>query len=298
MAIYTFSSVLGTTILFDPLNDTLVFAAGVNAADLRLSQSGADTLVTLNGSSVRLATINVSGLVDSNFSFADGSVVRIGSAADQTLNGSAGADYFDISTGGADTVSAGIGNDVIIAGSQLGASDQIDGGVGLDTLRLSGNLSVLMGANTVTAVETLSVGEGTATIALANSTVTSANGAFVVDASSQGQGSAINLDGSAVTSTAFTVLGGSGNDYLIGGGGNNSISGADGADTLEGGGGATFFSAGSVRIRWWAARATTFSSSFSLRDYAPKAHRIFPITWTSRELARWGATSSICLHSI
>src|SRR5262245_30290805 len=236
MSVISFPTVVGTTIAFNPLTDSLQFPSG-SAASLQFSQLGADALVSLNGSQVRLVGVSVSNLIDANFSFVDGSVVRMGTPGNDSLAGAAGADYFDISEGGTDSVSGGNGNDTIFAGNQLSASDQIDGGIGSDTLQLSGAFSLSMGPSTVTAVETLKVGEGTATIVLANGTVTTATGQFSVDASVQSQSASLNLDGAAVVANGFSALGGSGNDTLIGGGGSDLLNGGDGADSVVGGGG-------------------------------------------------------------
>src|SRR5262245_3692310 len=124
MSSISFPTVVGTTIAFNPVTDTLLFPVG-SASGLQVSHSGADTLNSLNGSQVRLATVSASNLVDGNFSFADGSLVRMGTPGNDSLAGSAGADYFDISAGGADSVSGGNGNDTIFASNQLSASDQI-----------------------------------------------------------------------------------------------------------------------------------------------------------------------------
>src|SRR5262245_5055013 len=129
MSTIQFSTVVGTTIAFDPLTDTLLFDLG-SAAGLQLSQSGADVVVSLNGTEVRLASLSLASLAEPNLSFVDGSVVRIGAAGNDLLIGTSAPDYFDISAGGSDSVLGGDGNDVVIAGNQLGADDHIDGGIG------------------------------------------------------------------------------------------------------------------------------------------------------------------------
>lgn len=182
MADFDFAANVGTTIAFNPATDRLLFSGSLTAAGLLLTQAGADARIEIAGQSVLLATVDVTSLTGTHFEFADGSLVRIGTAGDDTLIGSAEDDYVDVSGGGTDQVSAGDGADKIVAGSGLSAADVIDGGSGFDILELSGTQTIVLTATTVRAVEQIRVGEGQVSLTLAEATVTTAAG-FSVDAS-------------------------------------------------------------------------------------------------------------------
>ncbi|MBW8268066.1 hypothetical protein K1J50_01040 [Caldovatus sp. SYSU G05006] len=254
MAVFTFTSVAGTRIAFDPARDQLAFSSGFSAAGLSLSVSGADLLVSQAGLWVLLGGCASATLGDAAFVFADGSVARFDAAGAQFLAGGTGDDRLSVVQGGADSADGGAGDDRIVAGTALDAADRLDGGAGTgDTLVLAGPLDVTLGPATVTGIERILVGSGGAVRLVlddaAAASATPAPGAvFTVDATGQRQaGDALVLDGGAVAGTALALLGGAGADTLAGGGGadrleggagNDSLSGGAGADTLAGGGGA------------------------------------------------------------
>ena len=132
MQTYSFDAYVGQAIAFDPTQDVLEFGSNRAAAGLSFQEDNGDLLVWSSGSFVRLSSVTFDQLQEQDFSFLDGSVVRLGSAADDSLTGTNSGDYIDIRGGGSDTVTAGAGNDRIYVGGALDASDQISGGTNLN----------------------------------------------------------------------------------------------------------------------------------------------------------------------
>lgn len=60
-----------------------------------------------------------------------------GGTKNDIIHGNGGDDTITLTAGGVDTVDAGAGNDVIVAGATLTAADTIDGGDGIDTLTVT-----------------------------------------------------------------------------------------------------------------------------------------------------------------
>ncbi|MBR0670599.1 calcium-binding protein [Neoroseomonas soli] len=243
MTTYTFPDIAGGSLVFAPASDLLHFPLGWPAASVRFAFSGADLLITSQGETARLVGIGLggaSGLSAANLVFADGSVLILDGAGNNSRTGGEGADWIAVDRGGLDTVSAGGGDDRIEAGAALTAGDVLDGGAGTgDTLAVSGNFSVVLAPTTLTGIERIEVGTGEAALTLDPSTVATATpGAgtfFTVDARAQGIGSRLVLDGSAVAGAGMAILGGAGDDSLIGGSGADSLAGGTGDDTILGG---------------------------------------------------------------
>ncbi|MFG5121849.1 calcium-binding protein, partial [Methylorubrum sp. POS3] len=264
MATYDFRSSIGTTIAFST-SDILSFEYD-RASGLNFQQSGSDIIVSISGSSVRLANISFASLKNSNFIFKNGDLVRFDTSASETLSGGTGYDYLDITKGGSDTVSAGDGDDLIVVGSSLNAADRIAGGAGLDTLTLSGTYgsTVVLDSSTITGIENITAGAGSQIrLQIDNNTAASAtNGLLSYDASAQSQSDVTIFDGSKVTTSSLVIRtgggadtltggsqadslsGGDGNDIILGGAGNDSIAGGLGQDTLTGGAGIDTYSFG------------------------------------------------------
>jgi Ca2+-binding RTX toxin-like protein len=243
MATYNFSP--GTTLGgFDPAADTLVFAAANSAGSLAFAQLGADLSIAVGGQPMLLAGVAFAQLRQSSLSFPDGSRFLPGTAGSDTLAGSTGADYFDLSQGGSDTATGDAGDDVFVLGAALDAADRISGGAGTDTLRVSGTYAapVVLGATTVTGVEQFQIGAGTVRLTAGdNGIFTGTSGPLTFNAAGQGVGDAFVLDASALGAFAWnhyiTATGGAGSDTLAAGSGNDTLSGGAGDDTLRGGGG-------------------------------------------------------------
>jgi Ca2+-binding RTX toxin-like protein len=223
---------------------------------------------TVNGGDTAIATITINGVDGA------GDVLE-GNGENNSITGFQNeSESFDLSQGGADTVSAGGGNDLIFFGSQFTNEDRVDGGAGFDSLALLGNYSAALtfDANDLVGIERLLLLSGT-TIdpngapASYNMNTIDANvgtAGLTVTAASLGAGETLTFNGTAETNGAFRVQGGagadiiaggakgdvlqgnSGNDQLFGLGGNDTLIGGIGADQLRGGAGADTFRYDSV----------------------------------------------------
>ncbi|MDB5733252.1 MAG: hemolysin-type calcium-binding region, partial [Variovorax sp.] len=176
--------------------DTLIVAAsgGMTAVNLAVP-AGADQTT---GDSVAV----------SNFENLDAHALTTaltvtGSTAANTISTGAGADIID-GGGGADVISAGAGDDIV---TYRGAEISIDGGAGVNTLKL----------------------QAAVTVALANVDQTSGDSTNVAGFQ--------NVDASAL-STAVSITGSSAANVLTGGAGDDGIDGLGGADAIAGGAGA------------------------------------------------------------
>src|SRR5438128_874684 len=125
-------------------------------------------------------------------------VIR-GTPDDDTLSGTPGADTFNISQGGSDTVTGDAGNDNFILGDALDASDRIEmgaaltagdsieGGAGNDRLLLDGDYSgagaVVLAATTLLNVEYMAVSAGHAYDITSDDATVTAGGRLIVDGS-------------------------------------------------------------------------------------------------------------------
>jgi Ca2+-binding RTX toxin-like protein len=234
----TFGAATMTTV------ETLQFAAGhnynltINDANVAAGQS-----LTVDGSALGASD----ALVLSGAAETDGSFAFIGGAGNDVLTGGALADTFDLSKGGADTAHGGGGNDVFNTGAALAAADTIDGGTGSDTLVLNGDYSggVILGAATLTSIETLQFAAGHSYNVTTNDANVASGQTLTVDASALGAGDALVFSGAAETDAAFAFTGGSGSDTLTGGGGNDSFDLSHGGnDTVQGGAGNDTINAG------------------------------------------------------
>ncbi|MCW5733392.1 MAG: calcium-binding protein [Enhydrobacter sp.] len=163
-----------------------------------------------------------------------------GTNGDDALVGTADADTFDISQGGSDTVAGGNGDDIVKAGAAFDALDEINGGIGYDSLRLVGNYAggVTFGSQTLRNVEEIVLGAGfNYGLTLANATV-AAGQTLKLDAYSVGTGKSVTVDGSAETNGSFLFYDGQGHDTFVGGAQSDNFSFAHGGnDTAFGGGG-------------------------------------------------------------
>ncbi|WP_256358687.1 calcium-binding protein [Pseudomonas sp. PDM27] len=246
MTVYIFSTVANTTLSsFNLNNDSLSFTGG--ARGLVLAASGADTLVTFGGQTVRLAGLSAGALNGTHFVFSDNSVFRQGTSGADSLTGTLQSDQLDLRAGGNDSVSAGAGDDLILVGNSLTAADSIDGGTGVaDELHLWGNYAsiVSLGGTTVTGVEKFVIGQGgTVRLQLNNAVFSTANGLVTFDATAQGQTDALYLGASTIT-YSLNAQGGAGADSLMGGTAGDSLFGGAGSDSLVGGGGADTLTGG------------------------------------------------------
>ena len=158
--------------------------------------------------------------------------------------GLSGADVFNMTHGGADIAYGGDGNDIFNFGSKFGASDEVNGDGGNNTLNLNGNYSggVTLNATTLANVQTIHVAAGhNYSLTLDDGNV-AAGASLSVDGSALGGGNHLTLDGSAESDGTLSLRGGRGNDALTGGAladwleggkGNDHLAGGDGTDTAS-----------------------------------------------------------------
>jgi Ca2+-binding RTX toxin-like protein len=166
----------------------------------------------------------------------------LGTSGDDNLTGTAGNDEYDLSQGGADTLSLAEGDDLVIFGSKLTHRDVADGGAGEDTVSLAGDYSggLTLDADTLTGFERVTVAAGFDYAITALDANFSVEGR--IDGSALGVNDTLFFDGSADTDTEFTLSGGAGDDTLIGGslddlfqafgGGSDVYEGGDGNDSF------------------------------------------------------------------
>ena len=118
MTVYIFSTVANTTLSsFNLNNDSLSFTGG--ARGLVLAASGADTLVTFGGQTVRLAGLSAGALNGTHFVFSDNSVFRQGTSGADSLTGTLQSDQLDLRAK-AGTDKAESSGDILQARDQLG----------------------------------------------------------------------------------------------------------------------------------------------------------------------------------
>jgi len=158
VAVYQFSALSdGQVLSFNPAADRLNFdQAAIAAGDLSLVMEGAGLHVIVKssvhaGKDVFLAGLTLEQIAPANFSFADGSVARVGDnalgtandAAGNYLPGGAGRDLL-MGLGGNDNLQGNDNNDSLVGGagndtlSGNNGDDWMEGGTGTDTLNGGG----------------------------------------------------------------------------------------------------------------------------------------------------------------
>ncbi|MBC3941251.1 Calx-beta domain-containing protein [Sphingomonas albertensis] len=224
----------GGTFAYNPDGAFSALAAGATTTD--------SFTYTISGGSTATATITIGGVATPA---PDGAGHILGTAGNDTYGGTQGTDYFDLSNGGVDRVSAGAGADAFFVGATLTGADRIDGGSGSDQVGLQGDYTganrLVLTATTLNDVEVLAALSGFSYDIVLNDGVIGAAGGFTVFGTNLAAGDAFTVDGSAVTSGSLTLYGGLGVDTLTGGAGNDGfLFGADrwsAADVVVGGAG-------------------------------------------------------------
>jgi Ca2+-binding RTX toxin-like protein len=171
----------------------------------------------------------------------DTSLHLVSGGGDDLLIGGLADDVLDIRgvQDGNDTAQGGRGDDTIITrGSQISGKDVIDGGAGLDVLRIEmGGSARLTG---VTNVETVVLTD-VSTLTLVDGNV-GAGRIMTVDATAiEETFDTTVVNGAAESDGKLKLLGSGFHDSLVGGAGADTLQGNAGADTLTGGGGADRF---------------------------------------------------------
>ncbi|KQN21261.1 hypothetical protein ASE86_14960 [Sphingomonas sp. Leaf33] len=171
-----------------------------------------------------------------------------GTAGNDVINGFDGDDTID-GRGGNDTIDAGGGNDYIFVTGSTGAAttSSINGGAGVDTLRLGTGFTVDLAVGTaqsgnatfaLTSMERVA-GHASGNGGVGSIVLGSAGNDYLKVYSEYDDGTAgVQYEG---RDGDDTLLGGLGNDRLDGGIGNDRLHGRGGADTLIGGAGDDIF---------------------------------------------------------
>jgi len=192
------------------------------------------------GSSATTVSVTVNGIDGT------GSELR-GDAGNNTLTGTAGNDYFNLSQGGNDSISGGDGNDAFLFGAAFTAADTVDGGAGTnDQIGLQGNYSggnaLTLGASTISNVEVIAVLSGFSySITTVDANIAAGqNLAFF--GTNLAAGNNFTVNASAETNGTVTIYGGLGTDTFTGGAGNDGFYFGPGrfntaTDTVNGGAG-------------------------------------------------------------
>jgi Ca2+-binding RTX toxin-like protein len=184
----------------------------------------------------------------------DSNDTLIGTSGADTINAGIGDDIFyddngarsgidphDTSaghSGGTDILNGDSGNDTYYMGANLTASDRIDGGSNTDRVVLDGDYSVTFNSTTMVNVEFLSLVAGhTYDLTMDNATV-AAGQTLKVQAGTLGVGDNITFDASNdLTGGNYVVTAGAGNDTLTGGIGDDRFRPGAGTDTVSAMGG-------------------------------------------------------------
>ncbi len=174
---------------------------------------GGGQTLTVNGASLGAGdalTFNGGAETDGHFVFGDG-------AGDDVLTGGAQSDTFRLIRGGNDTAHGGGGNDTFILAANLVPGDSLDGGTGTDIVQLTGDYSggnaIVLGASTITNVETLRLAPGDQL----HTDQQRRQRRRRPDAEDRRPparrgGDVITFNGAAETDGSFTIRGGAGND--------------------------------------------------------------------------------------
>jgi Ca2+-binding RTX toxin-like protein len=149
-----------------------------------------------------------------------------GSAGNDSLDGTTGADLFLLQQGGDDGIAAGDADDIVYFGTTLAAGDSVDGGFGDDRVLIQGNYSLTLAGGLLSRVERLlllSSGDSTYggggalpfnySLSLSDA-LFAAGTSFIIDASGLAAGEALVFDGSLESDATLYVYAGAGDDIL------------------------------------------------------------------------------------
>lgn len=160
-----------------------------------------------------------------------------GNTGNNTITGTNGVDFFNLSQGGNDTVSGGSSNDAFYFGAAFAAGDTVDGGDGTnDQVALQGNYNDLtFAANAFTNVEVLALlsrtintfGGGAGSAFAYNLTFTDANVAagqqLTIFAGSLVAGENLMVNAGSETDGSYRIFAGQGSDTIDTGAGNDGV---------------------------------------------------------------------------
>jgi hypothetical protein len=197
------------------------------------SALGAGDSLTFNGSAT--SRINIIGGAGNDVIVAGHGVQNIVSTA-------------DLSQGGNDTFTGGIGNDVIQMGAALTAADAISGGNAANNdfneVVLNGDYSttLTLGPATLTDIGELVFTDGHSYSLIENNANVASGSQMVIEAGALTAGHNATFDGSAETDGSFDFDGGGGTNTFTSGAGTDTFSGGTGTDIFNAGGSKDTFS--------------------------------------------------------
>lgn len=161
----------------------------------------------------------------------------LGTSNDDDLNGTSGNDIFNMSQGGNDIVRGQGGDDTFNFGAAFDGADQVLGGGGDDTLKLNGDTTAVLEANTLTSVEKIVLSNGhDYSLQLINANV-AAGKTLTVDASALSATDTFTFADTSENDGNLVVTGGAGNDSISGGRHHTVVHAGDGADIINASGG-------------------------------------------------------------
>ena len=172
-----------------------------------------------------------------------------GTNGNDVLIGTIGADTFDLTLGGTDSVTGGQGDDVILAGATFDPLDTINGGLGYDRIELLGNYAggITLSASTLRNVEEIRFGANFDYSLTTHDLTVAAGAVLKIDAYFNGVGHSVTFDGSAETNGSFLYYDGTGSDIVTGGAmGDSFVMSYDGSDQVYGGAGGDTIYAGNA----------------------------------------------------
>ncbi|HWA92601.1 MAG TPA: calcium-binding protein [Rhizomicrobium sp.] len=211
----------------------LVFGAAtmVNVETLAL-QAGHDYSLTTDDNTVAAGgrlTIKAGGLSGLDRLAFDGSAELDGhfdvfaGSGDDSIAGGAKGDRIHLEKGGADTINAGGGGDVIYVGGALTNSDSIDGGAGSDVLVMDGDYwhvhsrELAFMTNTLLNVEEITFVAGHSYTLLLNHTSVPVGATLTINGSSLAATDQLDVVGTDIGNGSLHIIGGVGDDGLFGG---------------------------------------------------------------------------------
>ena len=241
--------------------EQILIASGSAATFTGAQLTGQLIAVNATAAGAATLTINVASGSTTNFSamtftafgannaFDSGTDVIniVGAAGAETITGTSLADNFSSGTGD-DNLTGGLGNDVFtFAAGSLTSLDWVSGGIGTDTIALTGNTAVgatdFNGAGT-SSIEAITIQNTTTNVAITTlNALVDAGVTLTLNAGSLTTG-ILTFNGAAEADGAFNITGGGAADIITGGALADTISGGAGNDTLSGGGGADSLTGG------------------------------------------------------
>jgi len=168
-----------------------------------------------------------------------------GNAGNNTISGTAAADYFDLSQGGNDTANGGASDDAFFFGGAFTALDTVDGGAGTnDQVGLQGDYAttpLVLGPGQLVNIEALAVLPGFSYNITSNDGNVAPGQELAIFGGNLLAGQNFTFNGSAETDGRFRMFGGLGNDTFTGGALDDGFYFGPGkwgaGDTVVGGGG-------------------------------------------------------------